>query len=138
MLYPLVPLKTRAELNIFTNYSAEYHEKTNFFGKDGYRSAGLEFLPPNQIRIVLLISDKAEYKDDIKKVTEAAKRLAIKVPFRLGLITNRKLVKELKAEYNKIWFDQYSYNSLVIFREGGTFYTDVETMEFDYYRWIYR
>ena len=40
---------------------------------------------------------------------------------RVGLVTNSTLVKIYKEKYGVKWFDQHSYNSIVLEREPGLF-----------------
>ena len=117
--------------------NSEYVEKTPFYGTKGYKSVGNHMLPTNPSRVLLLISEKTEYKDDIKKLRQTADKLSIKGSFRVGLVTNSQLVKELKKEHSE-WFGKYSSNTLVLLQKTRVQYVDIETMEDDYYYWIIR
>ena len=63
------------------------------------------------------MSEKSEYKDELRNLELAARELAPREDLRVAKVTDKALVKKFKEEKGLQWFDQFSSSSLVMFRK---------------------
>ena len=47
-------------------------------------------------RVVALVYDQKEYKDDVKELKAAARQMANRYNLRIGIVTDTKVIKDLK------------------------------------------
>jgi hypothetical protein len=119
VINPVVYLKTPQEVEAFLETESEYEEKNEFF-KNKFEGIGDYYTKMGKrVRVVGFFSDKSEYKNEIRLLTEAAQALAGKRDdLRVGLVTNKTVVKVFKEKYGHRMFDEYSHNSIVLARDG--------------------
>jgi hypothetical protein len=103
---PLVTLKTEAEIDRFLDSEREYEEAGEFY-KNKYEPIGEYYgRMGKRVRVIGFFHDKSEYKNELRMLTDAAQALAGKRDdLRVGLVTDKSLVKAYKARYGPKWFD---------------------------------
>ncbi len=119
VINPVVYLKTASEVEAFLETANEYEEKNEFY-KNKFEGIG-DYYPRmgKHVRVVGFFSDKNEYKNEIRLLTEAAQALAGKRDdLRVGIVTNKTVVKVFKDKYGPRMFDEYSHNSIVLARDN--------------------
>ena len=114
VFYPVVILKTKKDVNKFMKAEEEWIENTPFY-KDEYLDLQ-ELLPHYSkiTRVIAFISDKSEYKEELKTLSEDARELTVREDLRIAKITNPSIVAEIKKKH-KNWFGDMSSNSLVAY-----------------------
>ena len=113
--YPVVILKSRDDVEAFIDPTEEWLEDTPFFLNGTISNYEMAKYYPKQTRIVAFILDKNEYKDELQKLSNAARFLSMREDLRVARITNPKIVKEYKSKYRTKWFSDVSSNSIVSF-----------------------
>mmetsp|Transcript_13776 Transcript_13776/g.13701 ORF Transcript_13776/g.13701 Transcript_13776/m.13701 type:complete len:439 (-) Transcript_13776:303-1619(-) len=112
LFYPVVILKTKKDVNNFLKTDKEWIENTPFYNGN-YISIG-EFLPQYTkiTRVIAFVSEKSEYKEELKTLAEDARDLSLREDLRIAKITNPKIVSEFKDKHEE-WFGDMSSNSIV-------------------------
>lgn len=113
VLYPVVILKTSEDVKRFIDHE-EWQEDTPFY-KNGYIELGEQVYSyfSKVTRVIALISDKTEYKEEISMISDDARELTKREDLRIAKVTNPKLVAEFKKKYGRKWFGDTSSNSIV-------------------------
>mmetsp|Transcript_45681 Transcript_45681/g.33399 ORF Transcript_45681/g.33399 Transcript_45681/m.33399 type:complete len:174 (+) Transcript_45681:582-1103(+) len=137
VLYPTVHLKSELEIQTFVNLTAEFEEITDFYSQK-YEKLGYYYKRMGKkVRVIGFFGDKREFKHEFKQFQDAAQKLAVRDDLRIAYVTDRDLVNDYKQKYNHKWFEQYSHNSIVLFKESGEyFYYNVEDSTADIGDWI--
>lgn len=92
-----------------------------------------------RVRVIGFFHDKKEYSNEYKLFNEAAQQLAKRDDLRIGVVYNKTLVLHYKEKFGVKWFDEFSYNTIVLEREPGVFfYYDIEKESSDLGYWINR
>ena len=88
-------------------------------------------------RVVALVYDQKEYKDDVKELRAAAREMACRYNLRIGITTDTKVIKDLKLTHPE-FFSDYGYSVLVLRRyDGAIFKVSLsEILPSDYIKWI--
>ena len=112
VFYPVVILKTKKDVSNFLKTDKEWEENTPFY--NGNYISIEELLPHYSkiTRVIALISDKTEYKEELKALAEDARDLTMREDLRVGKITNPKIVAEFKRKHSE-WFGDMSSDSVV-------------------------
>jgi hypothetical protein len=117
-LNPIVPLTSEEEIDSFIEMENEWKEKTDFMRNDqngmgvGYKNLTIK------MRAIVFFPDKSEYKNEYKNVKQAAEDSGNRDDLRVGIVTDRKLVKLYKDTYGLEWFPSLSSNCIVLFKQG--------------------
>jgi len=88
-----------------------------------------EMIPQNEqyqnyrlkTRLVCFFYDKDEFKEEIKNLKQGARKLSGRSSLRVAMVTNSKLVKQLKKEMSVKYFPDLSLSSCVLKRFDGEF-----------------
>jgi len=88
-----------------------------------------EMIPQNEqyqnyrlkTRLVCFFYDKDEFKEEIKNLKQGARKLSGRSSLRVAMVTNSKLVKQLKKEMSVKYFSDLSLSSCVLKRFDGEF-----------------
>lgn len=70
-------------------------------------------------RAIAFVFEKSEFEEELKQLKHAGRVSAKRDELRIGLVTDKKLVKKYKAKYGATWFPDVSYNTLVHKRYDG-------------------
>lgn len=128
IINPLVTLKTEEEVETFLNLQVEHVEKTKFFSYnpsapvlgETYRSR------KTKTRVIAFIYDKDDFPDELKQLRQAGRYSAKRDELRMGIVTDKKIIKKYKAKYGTSWFPDATYSTLVLKRyDGQTYFIDL-------------
>ena len=118
ILHPLVELKEKIEIQLFANPHIEFIEGTPFYAKK-YRAIDDVFSQFDKVsRAIAFVHDQFEHKEKIKQLEFVARSLAARSDLRVGIVTDKKLIKEFKGQYDAKWFDVSSNNTIVMITKG--------------------
>ena len=136
-LYPIVLLKTRDQIDDFIDVNKEWTENTPFYTKKYYQLREIFPKMHKTTRVVAFANEK-EYLADLKY---NALKLAIRDDLRIGKVTNKELVEYYKYKLGSEAFDEYSSNSLVMFKRTSlnkpkVTYFDLSSETSSYFDWI--
>jgi hypothetical protein len=77
-------------------------------------------------RVIAFVYDKADFNDELKNLRSAGKVSAKREELRIGMVTDKKLIKKYKAQYGTLWFPEGAYSTVVLKRyDGKTFSHDL-------------
>lgn len=117
VIYPVVLLKTRDQVEKFMDTSKDWVEETPFY-KHKYIGFGEYFGQFRKVtRVIAFISSKKDLEDEQKLLSEAGAELALREDLRIAKITNPAIVKEYKKLHNFEWFSEVSSSSVVMFKK---------------------
>ena len=117
VIYPVVLLKTRDQVEKFMDTNTEWVENTPFY-RQRFVGFGDYFRQFRKVtRVIAFISSKSDFEDEQKLLSEAGVELALREDLRIAKITNPNIVKEYKKLYNFKWFSEVSSNSIVMFKK---------------------
>lgn len=109
-------MKSEEDIEEFMNTEDEWNENTPLY-KGNYRSISKIFKQIVKVtRVIAFVSDKSEYKDELKQLVNDARSLAIRDDLRIAKVINPKLVRKYKKDHKLDWFGEFSSNSIVMFR----------------------
>uniref|UniRef100_A0A7S3NQN2 Thioredoxin domain-containing protein n=1 Tax=Euplotes crassus TaxID=5936 RepID=A0A7S3NQN2_EUPCR len=111
-LYPIVLLKSKEDIDKFTNTTLEWEENTPFPSQpipDYFKNYQMV------TRVVAFVKDKSDLKSELQDLKEAALDSAIRNDLRVAKVTKKSLVDYYKKKMGDLWFDEYSHNSIVLF-----------------------
>eukprot|EP00345_Euplotes_harpa_P012798 CAMPEP_0168350554 /NCGR_PEP_ID=MMETSP0213-20121227/21205_1 /TAXON_ID=151035 /ORGANISM="Euplotes harpa, Strain FSP1.4" /LENGTH=329 /DNA_ID=CAMNT_0008360957 /DNA_START=91 /DNA_END=1080 /DNA_ORIENTATION=- len=117
-LYPIVQLTSKASVEAFRDTSLEWEENTPFY-KGKYRRLKDIFPTMDKVtRVIVFITQKSEFKYEMKQITEAALKLGYRDDLRIAKVTDKEIVNEYKNTMREKWFDHGSVNSMVVINKG--------------------
>jgi hypothetical protein len=127
IINPVVELTTDEDLSQFIALENEYVEKTDFLEKNPVA------LPPGlyqtrrvKTRVIAFIYDREDFNDELDTLYNAARMSAKREELRVGIVTDKKLIKKYKANHGTLWFPEGAYSSIVLKRyDGKVFYHDI-------------
>lgn len=75
--------------------------------------------------------DKEEYATEMKMIRDAGRLVAHRLSFRMGLVTDHKLIRQYKARKGNLWFnDEVQLSTIVVQRfDKQTFSMDLFNLE---------
>lgn len=81
--------------------------------KDLYKSR------KTKTRVIAFIYDKQDYIDELKNLRLTGRFSAKRDELRIGLVTDKKIIKKYKAKYGTLWFPEGTYSTVVLKRYDG-------------------
>ncbi len=118
----MVQLKTEEDVIAFLDNRNEWAEKTKFFEKSPVSLADLYRQRKTKTRVIAFIYDKEDYPDEVKNLRLTGRLSAKRDELRIGLVTDKKIIKKYKAKYGTQWFPDASYSTVVLKRYDGQTY----------------
>lgn len=126
LVTPLLSLETEQDLLNFLELSNEPNETTKFLSKSQLKM-GSEYTDRQvKTRVVAFIYDKDDFKEELRVLRQSSRSSARRDDLRVGIVTDRKVIKKYKQKYGTAWFPEVSYSSLVLKRYDG------ETFSYDF------
>jgi hypothetical protein len=144
VLYPVVILKTKKDVIRFMDTSTQWVENTPFFKHGDINIDIFASQYPKTTRVIAFISNKNEYKEELKTLSSDARDLTFREDIRIAKITNVEIVAEYKRKYDKEWFSELSSNSIVAFvhnigkKNANIKYYDLSTDTGLFQKWVNR
>jgi hypothetical protein len=125
IINPIVTLSTDDEIQKFLAFENEFEEKTKLFENnpvflgDTYKNRKIK------TRVIAFLFDKKDFNDELSNLRFAGKISAKRDELRIGMVTDKKLIKKYKANHGTLWFPEGSYSTIVLKRyDGKTFNHD--------------
>jgi hypothetical protein len=97
IINPVVTLTTDAEISQFLALENEFEEKTKFFEKKPVLLGEAYNERKAKTRVIAFVFDKADFNDELKNLRFAGKVSAKREELRIGIVTDKKLIKKYKA-----------------------------------------
>ncbi len=128
IIYPTVELNTIKDIDNFMDSSLPVDEDNEFLaGKKPvieHSFFDLEY----KNRLIGFFADKDEYEAEYKAFIRNAEKISHRNELRIGVVTNRELIRHFKSIYNGSWFNDHSWNSVVVKRDTKTMYLDLSLL----------
>lgn len=127
MFNPVVELKTIQEVEDFMDTNKAVEEDNEFLnGLEIKIEPFFEMMYRN--RLIGFFADQEEYETEYKNFQNYAEKIAHRNELRVGVVTNRELVKHFKSIYEGSWFNVHSWNSIVLKRDDKTMFLDLSLL----------
>lgn len=77
-------------------------------------------------RVLAFIFDEEDYPDEILELKQAGRYSAKRDDLRIGLCTDKKIIKKYKSKHGPLWFPDASYSTIILKRyDGQVFFLDL-------------
>lgn len=73
----------------------------------------------HKTRVVVFIYDKDDYKEEYKQLIASARYLTSRFNLRIGVVSNKSIIKKMKKEMGGNWFSSVAMSSVVLKRYDG-------------------
>ena len=100
----------------------EWPEKSKFFAKKQVALENSYKIRSTKTRVVAFIFDKDEYEDDVKGLRLAGRLSAKREELRIGIVTNKKVIKRFRSKYEGLWFPDVVYSTIVLKRYDSQYF----------------
>ena len=74
-------------------------------------------------RVIAFVYDKDDFTDELKNLRSTGRMSAKRDELRIGIVTDKKLIKKYKANYGTLWFPEGAYSSLLLKRYDSRFFS---------------
>ena len=64
--------------------------------------------------MLVFLFDKEEYEAEYRVIRDASRLLSQRLSVRVGLVTDRKLIRQYKAKWGNLWFSDEANLSTVV------------------------
>lgn len=116
IIYPVLELESEDDLLKFLELKNEPRELTKFFSKQKSPLGSIYTTKKAKTRVVAFISDKDDYKQELKYLQHAARYSVKREELRIGVVYDNKIIKKYKNKYGNLWFPGGSLTSLILKR----------------------
>lgn len=127
ILYPVVELNTIQEVENFFDTNLPVEEDNEFLNGEKIRiEPFFEHMYKN--RLIGFFADPEEYESEYTNFLSYAEKIAHRNELRVGVVTNRELIRHFKSIYEGSWFNMHSWNSIVLKRDDKTMFLDLSLL----------
>lgn len=128
IFYPVVELNTIKEIEDFLDTKKPLDEDNEFLAgqKPEIEHDFFDFDYKN--RMVGFFADRDEYEGEVKDFYKYAEKISHRNELRIGVVTNRELIRHFKSMYDGSWFNDHSWNSIVLKRDEKTMFLDLSLL----------
>jgi hypothetical protein len=105
---------TEQDVTDFFNLEREPNEKASMFFNKNYKSRNVRNTAPSmgeaydkcefKTRVLVMIFDTDEYAEELINIAQTGRDTALRESLRIGLITDKKLIRKLKMKHGNAWF----------------------------------
>lgn len=74
-------------------------------------------------RVLIFTFDKDDFSDELNNLKDSGKVSSHRSELRIGMVTDKKLIKKYKVKYGTLWFPEGSYNSVVLKRYDSYYFS---------------
>lgn len=127
ILNPVVELNSIEDVENFMDTETNFVEKNNFLG-DTTIDIPEETDHHYRIRMIGFFYDLEDYSADYSQFISYAEKISYRPDLRIGMVTDREIVKHFKQIYEGIWFNSHSWNSIVLKRINKYYYLDLSLL----------
>lgn len=107
-------------------FENEFEENTKFMEKKPVKLGDVYKNKKTKTRVIAFIFDEDDYPDELLELKLAGRFSAKRDELRIGLVTDKKIIKKFKSKYGSVWFPDASYTTIVLKRyDGQIFFLDL-------------
>lgn len=133
LLHPLLDLDSEAAIEQFLDNQREVVESTSFFKKSSPALGDSYGRLKYKTRVLVFILDRDEYETELKFAKDAGRLLASRVSHRIGLVTDRTLIRLYKSRKGALWFNDYVQSSTIVLQRFDDRYFSLDILQLDGY-----
>lgn len=128
IFYPVVELNTVKQVEDFLDVEKSVDEDNDFLlgEKPELEHSFFEYVYKN--RLIGFFSDIEEYDAEYKAFFRYAEKISHRNDLRIGIVTNKEIIKHFKSIHNGVWFNDHSWNSIVLRRDDKTMFLDLSLL----------
>jgi len=124
---PVVELNTIQAVEDFFDTQKAVEEDNEFLnGTEIIIEPFFEYMYRN--RLIGFFADKDEYTSEFDNFYRYAEQIAHRNELRVGIVTNRELIRHFRSIYEGSWFNVHSWNSVVLKRDDKTMFLDLSLL----------
>ncbi len=127
LINPVVELNTIEDVENFFKTDENYEEKNDFLGHT-VLDIPEETDHHYRNRLIGFFSDIEDYSAQYSMFFSYADKIAHRPDLRIGIVTNKDIVKHFKDIYDGIWFNSHSWNSIVLKRIDKYMFLDLSLL----------
>jgi len=137
VINPIVQLKTDEDVENFLDVNKEWQEKTKFFESQLVNLASIYKSRKTKTRVIAFIYDKSDFPEELTNLRLTGRLSAKRDDLRIGLVTDKKIIKKYKAKYGSLWFPEGTYSTLILKRyDGQVYHIDLLSDDKNFMYWI--
>lgn len=127
IINPVVELNSIQEVENFLDTTKDVEEDNDFLsGTKIEIEPFFEHIYRN--RLVGFFADQEEYMSEYENFYKYAEKISHRNELRIGIVTNRDLIRHFKSIYEGSWFNVHSWNSIVLKRDDKTMFLDLSLL----------
>lgn len=127
ILNPVVELHSVEDVENFFDTSKNFEERNDFLG-----NAQLEIPAETdhefRIRLIGFFSDLEDYSAEYSNYLSQAEKISHRPDLRMGIVTDKEIVRHFKDIYEGVWFNSHSWNSMVLKRIDKYYFLDLSLL----------
>lgn len=127
ILNPVVELHSVSDVERFFDTTQNFEEKNDFLGNTVLNvPEALDH--PYRIRLIGFFADVEDYSAEYSQFYSYAEKISHRPDLRIGIVTDKEIVRYFKQIYEGIWFNDHSWNSIVLKRIDRYFFLDLSLL----------
>jgi len=127
ILNPVVELHSVEDVDNFFDTRSNFREKNDFLGET-ILNIPEETDHQLRIRMIGFFSDLEDYSAEYATFLSLAEKISNRPDVRVGIITDKEIVRHFKQVYEGIWFNSHSWNSIVLKRHDKYYFLDLSLL----------
>jgi thioredoxin-related protein len=127
ILNPVVELHSVEDVEKFMDTKTNFAEKNDFLG-DTVLNIPEETDHHLRIRLVGFFSDLEDYSAEYSQYLSLAEKISNRPDLRMGIVTDKEIVRHFKQIYEGVWFNSHSWNSIVLKRIDKYYFLDLSLL----------
>jgi hypothetical protein len=127
IINPVVELHSIEDVERFMDTRKNYVEKNDFLG-DVKLDVKEETDHHLRIRLVGFFSDLEDYSAEYSQFLSLSDKICNRPDLRIGIVTDKEIVRHFKQVYDGIWFNSHSWNSVVLKRIDKYYFLDLSLL----------
>lgn len=127
IINPVVELHSIEDVENFMDTKKNFPEKNDFLG-DTVFNIPEETDHHLRIRMVGFFSDLEDYSAEYSQFLSLAEKISNRPDLRVGIVTDKEIVRHFKQIYDGIWFNSHSWNSVVLKRIDKYYFLDLSLL----------
>jgi len=127
LVNPVVELHTIEDVERFIDTSKNYEERNDFLGNT---VLNIPEVTDHHLRnrLIGFFSDIEDYSAEYSLFLSLAEKISHRADLRIGIVTDKEIVRHFKQIYDGVWFNSHSWNSIVLKRVDKYYFLDLSLL----------
>jgi hypothetical protein len=127
LINPVVELHSVEDVERFFDTTKNFEEKNDFLGNT-VLNIPEETDHHFRNRLIGFFSDIEEYSAEYSQFLSLAEKISHRPDLRIGIVTDKEIVRHFKQIYEGVWFNDHSWNSIVLKRIDKYYFLDLSLL----------